>query len=567
MSIQQNPSIASSHEYPRQSSSNGEYSPRHIHSPPYFPPLSEQDEFDIFEMELQIDLGAKSAEISVRSRHKPLNSGRAIFKAEKKNRTALLGKKNLSLLIFRSDGWDSVNSEPIAQKGKGYYTIFQAVDENPRRLTLTASQRNSVLAGTSKANSITLSPYCGSYDPQKSKTGARDNASFYFFPLGITEFERSASSGAAAPIPSALTKPYSGGGYFVFDAINNGRKDLLCTLYCTGYEKRHSIQKGDIVVAELRLTRPALDLGGGSQDSSAGQPSLWKRLFRERHVSLHVSKRGLHAALVGQHVNMAVPNQDPNSRYTLTVGQAHEIVISMFLAAILSIEHDGLESKKWSWLQVPFERGLTMSADKVSMVSSMDSQPDSSSVISESYDQISQLENMSLADGNHDAPVAPGINPNAAWKVNTFASGNGVQPVAISTEGLHPQNVHHHVPQYTQAHAVYHGQGQETGSGDLTSPTSIRSIHHMQSSDGFANGAATNGLPVQMSRTVAPVPNFVYPVPPPPPHHLKGAELTDGTSDWADVKRLGAADVSIIRKEGPKVTGKPKPGVDGGIFW
>ncbi|KAK7443442.1 hypothetical protein VKT23_015615 [Stygiomarasmius scandens] len=554
-------------------------------TPPFFPPLNENDEYDVYDLELMIDSGAKSAEIFARSRSNALSTGRPIYKAEKKARNHFLGKKNLSLLIFRSDGWDSIKSEPVVKKGKGYVPILETPDTNPRTIHVVASKKNNVLAGTSRGGDITVTSFCGNYDPQKSRTHSRDNASFHYFPLHITDFERvpSSSSGAAASAststsgsasrttPAALTKRYSGGGYFVFDADNHGRKDLLCTLYCTGYEKRHQIRQGDIAVAELRLTRPAiaLDLGssGGDGDtpsinssSPTSEPSLWKRLFRERHVSLHISKRGLEAALVGGHVNMTVPNPLPKSRYTLTVGQGQEIVISVFMMSILGIEHEGLESKKWAWLQRPLgQAGSPLSGDApVNMASVTLEKYDT--LGSEQGDVGSRFENMSL-DGVVPRP------PFEQWKVATYNSAPGVeimptaQPVAISTEDEYvkiddaeKEGYHQHVPQQTQAHAVQ---------------ASLSRFHQSQTSDASAyseNYTNVRGLPVQIERSA--LPHYVYPIPPPPPHPLHGSAIMPEAS-WIEEKPEDEfmEYPQIVKKDGPKVTGKPKPGAEGGIYW
>ncbi|THV02619.1 hypothetical protein K435DRAFT_852645 [Dendrothele bispora CBS 962.96] len=571
-------------------------------TPPFFPPLTENDEFDIFELELVIDSGAKSSEIFVRSRSKALSTGRPIYKAEKKARNHFLGKKNLSMTIYRSDGWDSITSEPVAKKGKAYVVIFEAPDENPRAIDAVAAKKSNVLAGTVRGDHILLTPYCGNYDPQKSRTGLRDNAAFHFFPLHITEFERptvvghsslhgGVGRGGAKPgvgggmrpstvvgaqtIPSALTKPYSGGGYFVFDADNQGRKELLCTLYCTGYERRHRIKSGDIAVAELRLTRPALDLGGDMSDPNTpgGGSSLWKRLFRERHVSLHISKRGLEAALVGPHVNMVVPNPESKSRYTLTVGQGKEVVITAFMMSILGIEHEGLENKKWAWLQGPVKYGQNGTS-----LSGSEAPADTGSVMLEKYDSLgsghdhvqSRFDNMSLVDG---VPPKPHFDQ---WKVMTYHSNAGVEvvpsaePVAITTEdefvaidGRGKEIFHQHIPQQTHAHAIQ------------STPSRVNSsLHQSQASDASMYSDEYNnsrGLPVQVHRAPAPLPHYVYPVPPPPPHPLHGSEVNpDGSggelANWIQEPNDDEYP-PIVRKEGPKVTGKPKPGAEGGIYW
>ncbi|KIK65069.1 hypothetical protein GYMLUDRAFT_39472 [Collybiopsis luxurians FD-317 M1] len=252
------------------------------------------------------------------------------------------------MYISRSEAWDSAQAKPAQSSslsGKGcYIIIFQALDQSPRHIGISPT-KGMILYRTSRGSEISIAPYCGSYDPQRSRVPQpRANTCYHFLPLHITDFERSPPEpGQQIKTPSALTKRYSGGGYLLFDASSRGRSDLLSTLYCTGYEQRPFIRKGDIVLAELRLSRPEDSSTGG-----ASEPS-WKRFFSERHASLHMSKRGMDAVFTGKHVNMAVPNAVQGNRYSLTPGQAQEIIISLFATSIMTIEHESID-RKWTWL-------------------------------------------------------------------------------------------------------------------------------------------------------------------------------------------------------------------------
>ena len=202
-----------------------------------------------------------------------------------------------------------------------------------------------------------MTSYCGSYDPQRSRLPQpRDCLSHHFFPIHLTNFENhrtqagknfssQGSQGHTYDTPEALQKPYAGGGYFVFDCHSQGRNELLTTLYCTGYEKRHRIREGDIVVAELRL--PVLPTA--TTDSGRSSQPTWSRFMKERHAALHISKRGVDAVFSGQYVNMTVPKAEAGNRYSLSKHQAHEMVISVVSMMLLAIEGGGLD-KKWQWL-------------------------------------------------------------------------------------------------------------------------------------------------------------------------------------------------------------------------
>ncbi|KAF5392131.1 hypothetical protein D9757_003192 [Collybiopsis confluens] len=321
-------------------------SSRPIWQHPYFFPLTVDDEFEIFDLELVRNQEKKQIEILVRSRSYP--TGRPAYKVEKTTRSHLLGKKNMDMYISRSEAWDSTGAKPVPSQsvlsGKAYYVIiFQAMDQPARHLSLSPT-KGMILYRTSRGSEITISSRFGPHDPVHTRAPLpRVGTCYHYTPLHLTDFEpRMPEHGQLMRIPAALLKRYSGGGYLLFDAHSQGRSDLLSTLYCTGYERRSFPRKGDIVLAELRLSRPGSSQGPGPR-------FLWKRFFQERHASLFISKRGMRAVFVGRHVNMAVPNPSEGNRYTLTIGQAQETVLSLFASSLMAIEHEGLE-KKWGWL-------------------------------------------------------------------------------------------------------------------------------------------------------------------------------------------------------------------------
>ncbi|KAJ4481195.1 hypothetical protein J3R30DRAFT_3403429 [Lentinula aciculospora] len=315
---------------------------------PYFPPLNLDDEFEVLDLELVYDSERKEKDILVRARSHTLT--RPMYKIQKQTHGHfIVGKKNLDILISRLESWDPIHSKPIlshsSKTGKGYIVLFQSIDQNPRHISLVPT-KSMVLYSTARGGNICLTPYCGSYDPQRSRASQpRTGLGYHYLPLHTTDFEQPLTvpgQHRSKSIPVALTKPYSGGGYLLFDAHSRGHSGLLSTLYCTGYERRDTARIGDIVLAELRLSRPGTE-------NAVNVPS-WGRLFRERHASLFISKRGIEAVFTGLHVNMFVPKSVERHRYTLTSGQAREIIISLFATSLLAIEHQGIDSKKWAWL-------------------------------------------------------------------------------------------------------------------------------------------------------------------------------------------------------------------------
>ncbi|KAK0462899.1 uncharacterized protein EV420DRAFT_1143745 [Desarmillaria tabescens] len=308
-----------------------------------------EEEYDIFDLELVTSVGAKQTEISVRRRNPTLtSSGRPTYKVEKKTVSHFLGKKNMAVVINRNEGLSAVNSNSRSRMHpKGYAPIFEAHDENTRQITMTATPQ-CVLSGTVRGNRVTISPSCGSYDPQNSRTHKRDGTAYHFFALVISDLS-SNPPGVESNDPMGIPKPsYPGGGYFVFDANSQGRKELLCSLYCTRYDKRHRIHPDDILVAELRL--PNLPNPAFSSSSSKPPVPSWTRLFREHHASLHISKRAIDACFSGEDVRILASKPVPGKRHFFTREQGLEIIVSAMTMSLLAIEHDGLESKKWMWL-------------------------------------------------------------------------------------------------------------------------------------------------------------------------------------------------------------------------
>ncbi|KAJ7619722.1 hypothetical protein FB45DRAFT_931475 [Roridomyces roridus] len=321
---------------------------------PFFEPLGPEDLFDVFDLELAMVPGGKEATVDARYRSAESGSGRPTYKIQKKTKAHFLGKKNMSVEVSRSQGWDVSTAAPAANKGaKGYINVFSARDQPSRAVGLTATN-NCVLTKTTLGAVVPISSACGSYDPMRV---ARQSSSHHFFSIKLNDgggalsstlpakgkFHARPSVPLSAPPRAGEPQQYEGGGYFVLDSAARDRTDLVTTLYCTGYEQRPTPRVGDPVIAELRV-RP-----------SAGGPPTWARLFKERHAALHISRRGLEAALCGPHVNMCIRGDDgrpvDGMRAVLSRGQALEAVLAAVATALLAIEHEGgLAAKRWAWL-------------------------------------------------------------------------------------------------------------------------------------------------------------------------------------------------------------------------
>ncbi|KAJ7255081.1 hypothetical protein B0H12DRAFT_1114100 [Mycena haematopus] len=298
---------------------------------------------------LRNDRCEQEAGIDARYRSSDLSSGRPTYKIRKKTRAHFLGKKNMTVDVSRSLAWDSTTATATLNGSKSYATVFSAHDQSSRSVALQAT--NSVLSKTSFGEVLEVSTVCGAYDP--TRTLRREIPAHHFFalklnPSCVPDKAASRKRGGGTPVSSpsaspssADPQPYIGGGYFVLDSsAPPGRSDLLTTLYCTGYEQRPRARAGDIAIAELRLPPRPTDL-------SAALPPPWARFFKERHAVLHIARRGLGACMTGPHVRMTVPGID---RAVLARGQALEVVLSAVGTALLAVEHDGLEGKRWAWL-------------------------------------------------------------------------------------------------------------------------------------------------------------------------------------------------------------------------
>ncbi|KAF9022799.1 hypothetical protein BDZ89DRAFT_188210 [Hymenopellis radicata] len=302
-----------------------------------------EDDFDVFDLELIPTVGGKTTELSFRKRNTTgISSARPTYKVEKRVVSHFLGKKNMSITISRNEGLSATTPPSRSRRTtKGYASIFEALDANPRQAIMAATP-DCVLSDTTRGGRIVLTSFCGAYDPQntRSKTG-RDGGAYHFFPLVISD-----ETPPENHIVDPLSEPnhlYFGGGHFLFDAHSQGRKELLFTLWCTRYEKRHRVQQDDILVAELRLPQLPGDL-------SKRQAPSWSRLMKERHASLHISKSAIEQCFSGENVRILVNGATPGKRHFFAKESGAEIVVSAVALSLLAIEHEGLESKKWVWL-------------------------------------------------------------------------------------------------------------------------------------------------------------------------------------------------------------------------
>lgn len=248
----------------------------------------------------------------------------------------------MSISVSRNEGWDATKGEPFPanrdreKKTLGYIPVFKGHDQSSRHLTLSATKQTDP---PPFAGRIAMTPVGMDAD------GHRQSTCHHSFTLGsdATQKKKPHSIYGASSMPAQT--PIGGGAYFVFDCNNQGSRDLLTSLYYTGRENRPQVRRGDPLLAELRLQTPVLE------PAKARIPA-WKRLFRDRYASLHISRRG---------VDMGLP-----TGRSLTQGQAQEIVLTSVAMVILSIEHDGVESKRWGWMLhnhmigSPMPRGLTV---------------------------------------------------------------------------------------------------------------------------------------------------------------------------------------------------------------
>ncbi|KAJ3843098.1 hypothetical protein EV361DRAFT_882807 [Lentinula raphanica] len=504
---------------------------------PYFPPLSPDDEFEIHDLELVFDNEKKQTEILARPRAHSL--ARATYKIQKHTHRHFLGKKHFDILISRLDSWDSIRFRPIQSQsshtGKSYIALFEAMDQSPRHIHLVPT-KCMVLSNTARGGDICLTPYCGPYDPQRNRaTQPRNTLGYHFLPLHTTDFEHSPRSPAVpgqhitSPYPVALTKPYSGGGYLLFDAHSRGRADLLSTLYCTGYECRCAPRPGDIVLAELRLSRPATE-------PEVNVPS-WRRLFRERHVSLFMSKRGIDAVFSGSHVNMFVPKSVETHRYSLTSGQAQEIIISLFATSLLAIEHEGLDSKKWSWLLS--RQTLELGDSSKDMVHTPHTPEKTPHPYSEREFQDTDSTSFTDVIHTHTHPYRARTPDHHNWRVMTYHSSLDMGDESVSQ------------PPSDSAHS-----SNDFYTGEVkTTSTEYSGTNHTSNHADIIHKSRSQHLASYSPRT-----------------HRRASMTPEKTLDSSEGHIVVDSDQPpvpprIWPKEGPKVTGKPKPGVEGGIYW
>ncbi|KAF7329749.1 hypothetical protein MKEN_00238200 [Mycena kentingensis (nom. inval.)] len=329
---------------------------------PHFVPWRDDDLFDVFDLELVTGAGGKDVSIDLRYRDSTSSSssGRSTYKITKKTRQAHflamgIGKKNMSIEVGRSIGWDLTNcvAASAGNKGLGYSTAFAAKDQPARSVSLRAAQ--SVLAKTAVgAPAARLArPPLFFLAPQQSVSSTSNSP-----PPGKRPMH---TQNNAPDITNNGPALYEGGGYFIFSSTSTSppsaaaplsdsedsppppRAQVLTTLYCTGYEQRSHARPGDVVVAELRL-RPA----------TAPSAPTWVRFFKERHAALHISRRGLAACMTGPQVRMDMAEMNAElegRRAVLSRGQAIEVVLATLGTALLSIEHDGgVLAKRWGWL-------------------------------------------------------------------------------------------------------------------------------------------------------------------------------------------------------------------------
>ncbi|KAJ7801727.1 hypothetical protein B0H14DRAFT_3489286 [Mycena olivaceomarginata] len=297
--------------------------------PPPFEPLGEHDVYDVFDLELTLAAGGKRT---------------ADLQDHKEDQGALPGQEKLTVEVSRNLAWDSTTGAPTNNGSKGYTNVFSARDQASRSVALRAT--NSVLSKTTLGGVIDVSTVCGAYDP--SRAPQRETPAHHFFTLKLNPSCAPAPEKAAHGTPRK--RPRGNNGAI---PAPRGRSDLLSTLYCTGYELRPHARAGDIAVAELRLTvRPG---------AAAAPP--WARFFKERHAALHVARRGLDACMTGRMSRCWCPGlrsrqrqRTPRAgaglarRAVLARGQALECVLAALGTALLAVEHDGLEGKRWAWL-------------------------------------------------------------------------------------------------------------------------------------------------------------------------------------------------------------------------
>ncbi|KAJ7085389.1 hypothetical protein B0H15DRAFT_783164 [Mycena belliarum] len=86
-----------------------------------FEPLSPDDVFDVFDLELALTPGGKARRtIDARYRSIDSSSGRPTYKIQKKTKAHFLGRRNMTVEVARNLGWDSMIASPTLNGSKGY---------------------------------------------------------------------------------------------------------------------------------------------------------------------------------------------------------------------------------------------------------------------------------------------------------------------------------------------------------------------------------------------------------------------------------------------------------------
>ncbi|KAF8905425.1 hypothetical protein CPB85DRAFT_1416076 [Mucidula mucida] len=208
-----------------------------------------EDDYDVFDLELIPIVGGKvsTTELSFRKRNiTGISSARPTYKVEKRVVSHLFGKKNMSVTINRNEGLSAITPPSRSRRDtKGYAPIFEALDANPRQATMVATPDCVLLNGARRAHRADALLRCvrSSKRPYPRRTGRRGLS--FLSPCHIRPWGRDAAfrephsrSPIAAAEPSILWR-----GYFLFDAHSQGRKELLFTMWCTRYEKRHKVRR------------------------------------------------------------------------------------------------------------------------------------------------------------------------------------------------------------------------------------------------------------------------------------------------------------------------------------
>ncbi|KAF7320796.1 hypothetical protein HMN09_00166000 [Mycena chlorophos] len=454
---------------------------------PFFAPWTDDEIFDVFDLELAISPGSKDLSIDVRCRNSSSSSssGRPTYKISGKTRPANfligMGRKNMNIDVARSLAWDVGAGAPISvgQKGLGYSLAFTTKDQSAKDVSLFAA--HSVLAKSALASVLHVSHVCGTYDACSPLSTAehregiyRESLAHHYFALPLNDMgvptptgkKRSARPSHVPPTrkPNEMP-PYEGGGYFIFEASSD-EQQIVTTLYCSGYEQRAHSRIGDVKVAELRI-RPA-----------ATSSTSWVRLFKERHAALHISRRGLACVMTGPHVRMDLQTPQPGKQACLSRGQAIEVVLGSLATAIISV-HDGGLAKKWAWLSSAPQSLLPPHQMPTRGPGRSKTQP----VACDTEAGFESTSDSGSSDGSPDPPTASTLSLSATSQPNASASGRvfglahseGTRPHAPAEGGL-MERIHTGVNvQDLHAAAAGFGRQETTGPPHLPLPQTLDS--------------------------------------------------------------------------------------------